>query len=68
MRVSATLIVTGSSLEEHLQNLENILMRFQEYGTGVKRAKCLFMSAKMEYLNIAMTVRVAHHGQQGGGY
>ena len=29
---------------------ENILMRLQEYGTGVKRVKCLFMSEKMEYL------------------
>ena len=50
MKVFATLIVTGSSVEEHLQNLENILKRLQEYGTGAKRARCLFMSEKMEYL------------------
>ena len=50
MRVFATLIVTRSSVEEHLQNLENILKRLQEFCTGSKRAKCLFMSEKMEYL------------------
>ena len=50
MKECATLIVTGSSVEEHLQNLENILKRLQEFCTGSKGAKCLFMSEKMEYL------------------
>ena len=42
--------MTGSTAEEHLQNLENVLRRPQEYGIRAKRAKCSFLSEKVEYL------------------
>ena len=51
------ILVTGSTVEEHLQNLESVLGRLQKYGIRAKRAKCSFMSEKVEYLDIAMTVR-----------
>ena len=44
------ILVTGSTAEEHLQNLESVLERLQKYGIRAKRAKCLFMSEKVEYL------------------
>ncbi len=43
------ILVTGSSKEEHLQNVE-VLRRLQKYGIRAKRAKCSFMSDKVEYL------------------
>ena len=44
------ILVTGSTVEEHLQNLESVLKRLQQYGIRAKRAKCSFMSEKVEYL------------------
>ena len=44
------ILVTGSTVEEHLQNLENVFQRLQQYGIQAKRAKCSFMSEKVEYL------------------
>ena len=36
--------------EEHLQNLELVLQRLQQYGIQAKRAKCAFMEESVEYL------------------
>ena len=44
------ILVTGSTVEEHLQNLESVLKRLKQYGIRAKRAKCSFMSEKVEYL------------------
>ena len=44
------ILVTGSTVEEHLQNLESVFKRLQQYGIQAKRAKCSFMSEKVEYL------------------
>ena len=44
------ILVTGTSEEEHLQNLTKVLDKFKEYGVRVKQDKCKFMSASVEYL------------------
>ena len=44
------ILVTGDSLEEHLKNVEEVLKRLQKYGIRAKRAKCSFISEKVEYL------------------
>ena len=44
------ILVTGSTEEEHLSNVEKVLQRLQRYGIRAKRAKCEFLSASVEYL------------------
>ena len=44
------ILVTGSTQEEHLKNIEEVLRRLQKYGIRAKRAKCVFMSDKVDYL------------------
>ena len=44
------IIITGSSEEEHLRNLEEVLKRLSHYGIRVKEDKCAFFRDKVEYL------------------
>ena len=44
------ILFTGSTNEEHLQNLELVLKQLNKYGIRAKRAKCLFMCPAVEYL------------------
>ena len=44
------ILVTGSTDEEHLERLEEVLKRLKEYGLRVKRSKCDFFQRKVEYL------------------
>ena len=43
-------MVTGSTLEQHLQNLEKVLDRLQSAGLRLNLAKCFFVQARLEYL------------------
>ena len=44
------IIITGSSEEGHLINLEEVLKRISHYGIKVKEDKCAFFRDKVEYL------------------
>ena len=44
------ILVTGSTLEEHLRNLEEVLRRLDEAGLRVNLAKCFFLRESIEYL------------------
>ena len=44
------ILVTGTSEEEHLQNLTKVLDKLKEYGVRVKQDKYKFMSASVGYL------------------
>ena len=44
------ILVTGRNDEEHLETLEKVLSRLQEYGLRLKREKCYFMQPSVEYL------------------
>ena len=44
------ILITGSTEEEHLHNLEAVLKRLSRYGIRAKRAKCSFMAPAVEYL------------------
>ena len=44
------ILVTGSTEEEHLQNLEKVLQRLQQYNIRANKAKCAFMCDAVEYL------------------
>ena len=44
------ILVTGSTDEEHLSNVEAVLKCLQGYGVQAKRAKCSFLADSVEYL------------------
>ena len=44
------IVVTGTSEEEHLHNLEKLLRRLEEAGVRLKREKCVFFATQVEYL------------------
>ena len=43
-------LITGSTEEEHLHNLEAVLKQFSRYDIGAKRAKCSVIAPAVEYL------------------
>ena len=43
-------LVTGSIVEEHLKNLENVFRRLQQYNIRTKKTKCSFLCDSVEYL------------------
>ena len=44
------IIITGSSEEEHLHNVEEVLKQLSHYGIRLKEDKCAFFKDKVEYL------------------
>ena len=44
------IIITGKDKQEHLNNIEQVLSRIQEYGFRVRKEKCFFMQDSVEYL------------------
>ncbi|XP_064469808.1 uncharacterized protein K02A2.6-like [Ornithodoros turicata] len=44
------IIVTGKSDDEHLDNLQQVFSRLREFGFTLKREKCAFFRAEVEYL------------------
>ena len=44
------ILVTGSTDDEHLERLEEVLKRAKEYGLRVKKNKCKFLQPLVEYL------------------
>ena len=44
------ILVTGSTEQEHLRNLDEVLKRLQAHGIRMKLKKCVFMQDTVEYL------------------
>ena len=44
------ILVTGSTLQEHLQNLAVVLERLSQHGIRLKKKKCCFMQDSVDYL------------------
>ena len=44
------ILLTGTTVEEHLQLQEEVLRRLEEVGLRLKKSKCAFMLSSMEYL------------------
>ncbi len=43
-------LVTGSTKEEHIRNLDSVMDRFKTAGVTLKRSKCVFLTHSVEYL------------------
>ena len=54
------ILVTGSTAEEHLRTLEEVLTRLDQAGVRLKRSKCEFLLESVEYLGH----RISTHGLQ----
>ena len=44
------ILLAGSTLEEHLRTLEEVLKRVQDAGLRLNRDKCFFLRSSIEYL------------------
>ena len=44
------IIVTGSTLREHVEQLATVLKKLEEYGLKANREKCKFLRSSVEYL------------------
>lgn len=54
------IIMSGTTIEEHRRNLQEVLLRLKVKGISVKREKCEFFSKSMQYLGyIISEVRLA---------
>ena len=49
------ILVSGKSVEEHLQNLHAVLTKLEEAGLRLKREKCSFLMPSVEYLGYKIT-------------
>ena len=54
------ILVTGIDDTEHLNNLQKVFERLQEYGVQLKRSKCSFMSTSVEYLGYKIDAKGLH--------
>ena len=54
------IIVTGSTLEEHLERLVAVLKRLEEYGLKANQEKCKFLRSSVEYLGHVISAEGLH--------
>ncbi|KAK4315872.1 hypothetical protein Pmani_012923 [Petrolisthes manimaculis] len=54
------ILVTGKDDREHLQNLENVLIRLRDAGLQVKKKKCSFLQQSVEYLGYRIDAEGLH--------
>ena len=54
------ILITGNNEKEHLQNLEQVCSRLQEYNVRVNLAKCSFMKERVEYLGHVIDASGVH--------
>ena len=50
------ILVTGTSDEEHIQTLEQVLTRLESCGMRLKKSKCVFFAPSVKYLGHSITV------------
>ena len=58
------ILVTGANEEEHLSNLEQVLMRLQDHGLRLKRCKCRFLQKSVKYLGLVVDAEGLHASQE----
>ena len=58
------ILITGATLEEHIQNVEIVLSKLKEAGLRLKRDKCSFLQSKIEYLGHVIDAEGLHPSQE----
>ena len=54
------ILVTGTTKEEHLANLEEVLKRLQKHGVKLKASKCFFFQDSVEFLGHTIDCKGLH--------
>ena len=54
------LLVTGGTVQEHLNNLERVLQRLQWHGVHLRKEKCSFLKESVEYLGHKIDAKGLH--------
>ncbi|PFX22695.1 Retrovirus-related Pol polyprotein [Stylophora pistillata] len=54
------IIITGHTIEEHLERLVAVLKRLEEYGLKANREKCEFLKSFVEYLGHVISAEGLH--------
>ena len=54
------ILISGHTDEEHLENLEKVLQRLQQYGLRLKHEKCFFLQSSVEYLGYIIDAKGLH--------
>ena len=54
------ILISGRTDKEHLENLEKVLQRLQQYGLRLKREKCFFLQSSVEYLGYIIDAEELH--------
>ena len=54
------ILITGRTDEEHLDNLEKVLARLQQYGLRLKKEKCFLLQPSVKYLGYIIDAEGLH--------
>ena len=46
------ILVSGTTEQEHLKNLEGVFKRLEKYGLRVRKSKCTFFQDSVEYVDM----------------
>ena len=49
------ILITGTTREEHVQNLRNVMARLQKFGLRVNASKCKYFQPELEFLGHVIT-------------
>ena len=44
------ILITGATVEEHMETLKKVLERLRQCGVRIRRDKCFFLKTSVEYL------------------
>ena len=54
------ILITGQSQEQHIKNLQEVLIRFRQAGLRLKKQKCQFLVKSVEYLGFTIDQQGLH--------
>ena len=49
------ILITGTTREEHVQNLRNVMARLQKFGLRINASKCKYFQPELEFLGHMIT-------------
>jgi len=58
------ILVTGKTQEQHLENLKEVLVHFQQARLHLKKQKCQFLTRSVEYLGYVIDQHGLHPSEE----
>ena len=53
-------LITGSSIDEHLNTLDKVFQKLQDAGLQLKQSKCVFLAPSVTYLGHRIDAQGLH--------